>query len=132
MKLYTVHAAAPRPTSVPSTLAAPPAPPVLLAEGFCLFAFLFGPLWFLWNRLWKEAAALVVLSVAAVLLLPLAVDGIALLALHLLAGFEARDRLRARLARRGMPLQGVVLAPSLDFAWFRLAEARPDLVSGLP
>jgi hypothetical protein len=132
MKLYTVHAPAPRPASVPSTYATPAAPPVLLVEGFCLFAFLFGPLWFLWNRLWKEAAALVVLSVLAALFLPMAVDGVALLALHVLAGFEARDRLRARLARRGMPLQGVVLAPSLDFAWFRLAEARPDLMRSVP
>jgi len=76
--------------------------------------------------------ALVVLSVLAALFLPMAVDGVALLALHVLAGFEARDRLRARLARRGMPLQGVVLAPSLDFAWFRLAEARPDLMRSVP
>lgn len=131
MKRYTVHACAPRPGSVPSTHAVPVAPPVLLAEGFSLFAFVFGPFWFLWHRLWKEATLLLVLSIAAALLLPMAVDGIALLTLNLLAGFEARDRLRARLARRGMPLQGVVVAPNLDFAWFRLAEARPDLVRGL-
>ena len=128
MRLYTVHAPAPRPASVPSTHVGPAAAPVLLAEGFCLFAFLFGPLWFLGHRLWKEAAFLLALSLLARLFLPAAVDGLALLALNLLAGFEARDRLRARLARRGMVFQGVVAAPNLDFAWFRLAEARPDLV----
>ncbi|MBX9594449.1 MAG: hypothetical protein K2X46_08805, partial [Roseomonas sp.] len=53
-------------------------------------------------------------------------------ALHLLAGFEARDRLRARLARLGLPEQGVVVADSLDTAWFRLGQQRPDLVRSLP
>ncbi len=129
MKLYTVHARAPRPASVPSTHAVPAGLPVLLAEGFSWFAALFGVFWFLGNRLWWEAALMLALSVAAALLLPEAVDGLALLALHALAGFEARDRLRARLVRRGLDFQGVVVAPNLDFAWFRLVETRPDLVA---
>ena len=45
---------------------------------------------------------------------------------------EARDRLRARLARQGLPLAGVVAAPDLDIAWFRLGQQRPDLVRSLP
>jgi hypothetical protein len=54
------------------------------------------------------------------------------LGVHLLAGFEARDRLRARLARRGLPVLGVVAAPDEDIAWFRLGQQRPDLVKAAP
>ncbi len=133
MKLFTVHAT-PRPAgSVPPTGAAGPArPPVLLREGFSLAAALLGPLWFLWRRLWWEAAAMFALTVAAAFLLPEEAGAIAMLAMHLLAGMEGRDRLRARLARRGQPVVAVVLAPDLDLAWFRLAQQRPDLLRGLP
>jgi len=131
VKLFTIHAIAPRPTSVPSTTAAPAKPPVLIAEGFCWGAAIFGPFWFLWQRLWWAAAAMLALNIAFALLLPGSVDGIALLALHALAGLEARDRLRARLVRRGLTLQGVVAAPDLELAWYRLAQARPDLVRGI-
>lgn len=128
MRLYTVHAE--RPGSVPVTGRA--RPPVLLREGFSIWPFLFGFLWFLANRLWIEAAAMFALSVALYLLLPAPAEGVALLALHLIAGFEGRDRQRARLARRGLVEQGVVAAPDLDLAWFRLAQQRPDLVRTLP
>ncbi len=128
MRLYTVHAE--RPGSVPVTGRA--RPPVLLREGFSIYPFMFGFLWFLAKRLWWEAAAMLALAAAILLLLPEPADGVALLALHLLAGFEARDRLRARLARRGLVEQGVVAAPDLDLAWFRLAQQRPDLVRAMP
>jgi hypothetical protein len=129
VRLFTVHAPAPRPASALLPKSAPA--PVLLAEGFCLSAALFGSLWFLWQRLWLEAAAMLALSLAAGQL-PDPFAAPALLALHLLAGFEARDRLRARLARRGRPLQGVVAAPDLESAWFRLAQQRPELIRSLP
>jgi hypothetical protein len=136
VRLYTVHAAPVRPASVPvagaAPIEAPPRPPVLLPEGFCWPAFLFGPFWFAWHRLWWWAGGLLLLTVAAGLLLPEPVSGIVLLALHTLAGMEARDARRARLARRGMPELAVVAAPDLDTAWFRLMWERPDLVRALP
>lgn len=132
MKLFTVHAAPSRAASVPETGVSKPRPPVLLREGFAFWAFVFGPFWFAANRLWWEALALLVLTVAAGLLLPEPASAIAGLALHVLAGMEGRDRLRARLARQGQPMQGVVAAPDLDLAWFRLAQQRPDLVKALP
>jgi hypothetical protein len=133
MRLYTVHAAAPRAGSVPVTGTDPDArPPVLVREGFAVWAFLLGPVWFLANRLWVEALALLALTVAALLLLPGDAAGIALLALAVLAGMEGRDRLRARLARQGLPARGVIAAESLEFAWFRLGQQRPDLVRALP
>jgi hypothetical protein len=124
MRRYTIHAAPPE--------AGAPRPPVLLPEGFCLWAFVFGVFWFLWKRLWWEALGFLALSVAVMVLLPNPFEGPALLALHLLAGFEGRDRLRARLARRGLVEQGVVAAPDLDLAWFRLAQQRPDLIRAMP
>lgn len=129
MRLYTLHAAPARPASVPPATAPSP---VLLREGFCPWAFLFGPLWFAWHLLWLPAALLFALLVVAALFLPDPIDLLAGLALHLLAGMEARDALRARLARRGRPMLGVVAAPDLDTAWYRLARERPELVRALP
>lgn len=133
MKLFTVHAATARPASVPATGNAPaPKPPVLLREGFSLWAFILGPFWFLWHRLWWWAAGLFVATVALAFLLPEEASGVALLAVQLLVGMEARDALRALLAKRGQPMQGVIAAPDLDTAWFRLMRERPDLVRSLP
>jgi len=127
MRRYTVHAA--RAGSVPATTA--PRPPVLVEEGFAWGALAFGPFWFAAQRCWREAGLMLALTAAA-LFLPGAAAPVVLAALHVLAGFEARDARRRRLARRGLPEVGVVVASSADFAWFRLAEARPELVRALP
>jgi Protein of unknown function (DUF2628) len=123
VRLYTVQ-------GVPETAAAQP--PVLLREGFSVYPFLFGFLWFLSKRLWREAALLFALTIAAGLLLPDPAAGIAVLALHIVAGFEGRDRQRARLARKGMAERAVIAAPNLDMAWARLVAQRPDLVRAAP
>jgi hypothetical protein len=123
MRLYTVHG---------GPEAAAPRAPVLLREGFSLYPLLFGFLWFAANRLWREAALLAVLGAAAVLLLPDPVSGIAMLALHIVAGFEGRDRQRARLARQGLAERAVIAAPDMDMAWARLVAQRPDLVRAAP
>lgn len=132
MKLYTVHAAPPPPPGPEGWPEPKTRAPVLVPEGFSLAATILGPFWFAWNRLWWEAAGLLLLTVAAAFLLPEPILSATTVALHLLAGFEARDRLRARLARLGLPEQGVVVADSLDTAWFRLGQQRPDLVRVLP
>jgi len=129
MKLFTLHLPPAAAASVPVTR--PAVPPLLLPEGFSLGAALFGPLWCLAHRLWLEAALLAALW-AALALAPEAVAAPASLGLALLAGFEARDRLRARLARKGWRMAGVIAAPDTDSAWFRLATLRPELVRGLP
>lgn len=122
MRLYTVH-------GVPDSAARPP---VLLREGFSIYPFLFGVFWFLANRLWWEAALLFALTAAAGVLLPDPASGVVVLALHVVAGFEGRDRVRARLARRGLPEQAVIAAPDMDMAWARLVAQRPDLVRSAP
>ena len=133
MRLYTVHAEPPREPSGPEGWPEPkPRPPVLVREGFSFWAFVFGFLWYAGHRLWWEALALLALTVATVLLLPDPASGVALLAAQALAGLEARDRLRARLERQGLPQLAVVAAPDLDLAWFRLGQQRPDLVKAAP
>ena len=133
MRLYTVHGEAPPEATGPEGWPEPPSrAPVLVKEGFAFWAFLLGFVWFLFNRLWWEALALLALTVAAALLLPEQAAGAATLALHVLAGMEARDRLRARLERLGMTMLGVVAAPDRDMAWFRLMQQRPDLVRAVP
>ncbi len=127
MRFFTVHA--PRPGSVPETA---PRPPVLVRDGFSGAAFLFGPFWFLVHRLWVEAVIVLALNLVILFALPDAVEPYAAFALALLVGFEARDAQRRRLERRGMPVQTVIAAPDPDFAWFRLAQQRPDLVRAMP
>jgi hypothetical protein len=122
VRLYTVHGAAD---------SAPARPPVVLREGFSIYPFLFGPFWFAAHRLWWEAALLFALSIGAVLL-PGPAAPIAALALGLIAGFEGRDRQRARLARKGLEERAVIAAPDMDMAWARLVAQRPDLVRAAP
>lgn len=133
MRLYTVHGEPPREQTGPEGWPEPKArPPVLVPERFAFWAFLLGFLWFLAHQLWWEALGLFALTLGAALLLPDPASGIAVVALHLLAGLEARDRQRARLARLGLAELGVVAAPDLDLAWFRLGQQRPDLVRAAP
>jgi hypothetical protein len=133
VRLYTVHGEPPREPAGPEGWPEPKSrPPVLVPERFALWAFVFGFLWYLAHRLWWEALALFVLTLAILLLLPDPAAGIALVALHLLAGMEARNRQRARLARQGLVELGVVAAPDIELAWFRLMQQRPDLVKAAP
>jgi hypothetical protein len=133
VRLYTVHAEPPKVQEGPEGWPPPKyRPAVLMRDGFSIYPFLFGTLWFLVQRLWLEAALMLALSAAAVLLLPDGAAGIALLALHLVAGFEGRARLGAKLARQGRPIVAVVAAPDMDLAWFRLVAQRPDLVRKMP
>lgn len=130
MRLYSVHGEPPREKTGPEGWPEPkPREPVLVPERFALFAFLFGFLWYLAHRLWWEALGLFVLTAAAMVLLPDPAAGIAVVALHALAGMEARDRQRAKLARQGLVELGIIAAPNMDLAWFRLAQQRPDLVA---
>ncbi|MFL1463359.1 DUF2628 domain-containing protein [Roseococcus sp. DSY-14] len=111
------------------TLHLPPAPgprPLLLREGFSLWAFLLGPLWLLWQRCWL-AAALVLLAELALAQLPGAA-GLALpLAFQLLVGWHGRDLLRWTRERQGWRLAQVVLAADEERALARLWARAPAL-----
>ncbi len=87
-----------------------------VSEGFCLAAFLLGPIWLLWHRLWTGLVLFAGLSGLVVLghwRAGLAWSNV-LFALGLIAlalGLEGRSLLRDRLVSRGYRLVDVVTAP---------------------
>jgi|JI10StandDraft_1071094.scaffolds.fasta_scaffold1261976_2 hypothetical protein len=79
---------------------------VLVKEGFCWPALLFGPFWAFYHRLWLWGVAWIAVAMAAGLAeeaLPAAAGylGFATIALELLFAAEANDLRRVDLARRG-------------------------------
>lgn len=99
----------------------------LLADGFCLAAFVFAPLWALANRLWLVLGlwvlALVGLQTLAAFgwLNPGGAAAIYLLG-ALLTGLEGRGWLAAKFARHGAPLADIVAAPDAEEAARRYFE----------
>lgn len=103
------------------------APPVLIREGFSLWAFLFGPLWLFANRCWLAGLA-VMLALVALAFVP-APYGFALsLTLELLLGFHGQDLRRWTLTRRGWTLAHVVLGQDAEGALARLLQNEPRLL----
>ena len=116
MKIYTSHTK-------------PGAVPVLVPEGFSLWAALFGWAWLLWHAAWIAAALLfaadiVVSRVASQWNAPAL--GLGLL---LLQGVFGRDMLRWSLARHGYTPGPVVAARDADAALARLLSERDDLLA---
>jgi hypothetical protein len=109
------------------------AQPVLVKEGFSLWAFLFAAPWFavkgLWLVLVLYLAAGAILG-AALAPLPEAVTAPVALAIQLLIGWHARDLQRWTLARKGFRTIAVVAAKGgEDEALARLYAARPELLA---
>lgn len=105
--IYTVH--------TNSWSAAADGDAVLIKEGFCWPAFLFGPIWALWHGMWRTAIALVILSAAVSglgLVAGLAEAGDLALSLGLQAaiGLWANDWRRHVLARRDIFERGTIAA----------------------
>ena len=111
--------------SVPLT--AGRAAPVLIAEGFSFWAFLFGPFWLMAHRAWL-AGVVVLLGLIGVNLLPDPYGLAMALGAHLLLGFQGRDLRRWTLARRGWTLAHVVQARDAEGALARLLQAEPRLL----
>ncbi|MBR0643149.1 DUF2628 domain-containing protein [Plastoroseomonas hellenica] len=106
MRAFTLHAA-------------PGHQPLLIPEGFSWGAFVFAPFWLLRHGLWLGLLAYVAGFAAIALAAPPGWRSLGLLALHLLAGFEARDLLRAKLARRGRDVRAVIFGMDEDAALLR-------------
>lgn len=112
----------------------------LVPDGFSWTAFAYGPLWFLYHRLWLSALGVLALLAAtaylghAAALNPVAGFVVALL-VQLLVGLEASSLRRWTYARRGRPVRDAVLAGSLEEAEMKAAArwldgtapARPTL-----
>jgi hypothetical protein len=105
---------------------------MFLHERFSLGAFLLGPLWIIWQRLW---VVLIVYLVGVGLIgYGLRIFGIGWLSvalvfglLHLLVGLEATALLRWTRVRHGWRECGVVIADDLDMAERRFFDSRNTL-----
>ena len=79
---------------------------IFVREGFSLPAFVFGPLFLAYRRLWRAALAWLVAAIALwglahVLALPVAFTLLLFLVLAVLVGLEANEAQRQALGRRG-------------------------------
>lgn len=94
---------------------------ILVPDGFSLRAFVFGPLWFFFHRLWLAGLGVLALLVAAGFagrFLGLgSVSGFLItVLLLLLVGMEASSLRRWTYARRGRPARDAVVAHSAEEA----------------
>jgi hypothetical protein len=126
------------------TVHLPPTPPgerpaperiVFLRDGFSIWAFIFGPLWFMWKRAWLAAVlwSLVLAALAglgALLKIPVDAMSFAALAMAVFLGFEGARLLAWSLQRRGYVENDVVIgeneeeAELIYFERLRAAERR--------
>lgn len=140
MAVYTVHQ--------PPLRAGAASPEVerfiFVRDGFYLWAFLLGPLWMLWRRMWLVLLGYVLLwvglSVATRALgaSPAAVALVGLL-IALLIGLEASTLRRFTLRRRGYANVGVVSGDDLEDAerrffdaWLKPVPAAPGVAPPAP
>jgi hypothetical protein len=108
-----------------------------IRDGFSFAAFLFGPLWLLWHRLWLAFIFYLVVTIGlgiAVGLLTRSAAATAAVGLliALLMGFEATTSRRWTLARRGWRNSGVIVSDDLESAerrffdvWVKAHDAGP-------
>lgn len=111
--------------SVPAT--ATGRPPVLIPEGFSIWAFIFGPFWLFAHRAWL-LGVLVLLGLILINFLPDPYGIASALAAHLLLGFQGQDLRRWTLRRRGWRLAHVVQGRDAEGALVRLLQAEPRLL----
>ncbi|HVX92166.1 MAG TPA: DUF2628 domain-containing protein [Xanthobacteraceae bacterium] len=102
---------------------------VFVRDGFSWGAFLFGPLWILWRRLWLVLLGYVILVAAlGIGLVALGASGGLESAvgfiLALLLGLEAASLRGWTLRRRGWREAGVVIADGIELAERRFFDAR--------
>lgn len=124
MAVYTVHEPPPKRYEQ----ACDPERFVFVRDGFSFWAFLLGPLWMLWHRMWLVLLGYVGVTVALDLALRLlGTSAPAKLAagfpLALLIGFEAATLRRFTLARRRWNNVGVIVADDLEAAERRFFDA---------
>jgi hypothetical protein len=125
MAIFTVHTPAKEPFATEQH--------VFLRDGFSFPAFIFGPLWLLWNRAYVAAAGWFALLVVtgfggSKLDMGEEVPGLINFALSLLLGFEGVRLVAWTLERRGFVENGVVsanTAEKAEEAYFQKWNAPP-------
>jgi hypothetical protein len=117
---------------------------VFVRDGFHFWAFLFGPLWFAWHRLWLVLLVdVLIIAGLAFLLTSLRAAGdirfVAMLLLALLTGYEAASAWRWSLSRGRWRERGIVVADDAEAAerrffaqWGEDAKPGPTASGRLP
>jgi hypothetical protein len=105
--------------------------PVLLPEGFSLWAALFGWLWLFRHRAWIPGVLILALGLVLMRLPDSRYASALLLGLMLLQGLFGRDMVRWSLGRRGYTPGPIVAARDEDAALGRLLTEQPALLRGL-
>lgn len=113
MNLYTVHTKKHHKTNIDNT--------VLVKEGFCWPALFFGFLWFLYNKMWIEAAIVFAINVLLTLVQlqgygHLETYELIKLGIALLLAANFNDLLRNNLTRNKYKLQDVVSGSNTENA----------------
>jgi hypothetical protein len=101
--------------------------PVLIADGFSFWAFLFGPLWLFAVTAWIPGILVLALDVFLRVALHGPAQTILGFAVAWLVGLFGRDMHGWSLSRRGWRLAHVVAGRGEDAAYARLLTARPEL-----
>ena len=113
---------------------------IFFRERFSLAAFLFGPLWMIWRRMWLVlifylvATSLIELGLRS-LGIPIAARTTVYLLLQLLVAIEAANLRRWTLLRRGWRDRGIVFGDDLELAerrFFAANAASQDAASRTP
>jgi hypothetical protein len=131
MTVYTVHEPPPRKGQADADTDRF----AFVRDGFYFWAFLLGPLWMIWRRLWLVLLLyLLVTTALQVALHMLGVSGavkfIVGFLIALIVGFEASTLRRWTYGRRGWRNTGVVVAPSVEAAERRFFDSW--VVDGVP
>ncbi len=108
-----------------------------IREAFSFWAFLFGPFWFLFHRLWLVALALLAAELALSGLmyavgLTEVFQSVVQIAVAVLIGLFANDIRRFWLERQGYVMDGVVAANDLAMAEELYFARQPDVSSDPP
>jgi Protein of unknown function (DUF2628) len=132
MPVYTVHA--PLAEGVETQRAADRF--VFVRDGFHFAAFLLGPLWLAWHRLWLALLGYVAIAAAGEVVLSQLHSGagtrlIAMLLFALLTGFEAASLRRWKLSRRKWRQLDIVVADDTDTAERRFFDRWASVQRGL-
>jgi hypothetical protein len=131
MPVYTVHEPPARDDE------SDPARMAFVRDGFSFWAFLLGPLWMLWHRLWLVLVGYLVLEVGLQFALArLGASGTAkaltVLLLAILVGLEASSLRRWTLGRRRWNELGVVVADDINLAERRFFDAWVSGAAAVP
>jgi Protein of unknown function (DUF2628) len=124
MTVYTVHEPPPREGQADADTDRF----AFVRDGFYFWAFLFGPLWMIWRRLWLVLILYLIVTVALQVGLHLlgvsnTVKFVVGFLIALLVGFEAATLRRWTYWRRGWRNPGVVVGPDMETAERRFFDS---------